>query len=134
NVIFFEQAGTLSYVDSFDFKENASTQKNFDVRQASNGMYVPYGMFPRMFNVMDKVAHVRSFVSHEEVHMRGQYYVQAGRQLNVAFAPEIPSVSTVAAYELESRRRSSDTFPSNVSFNLSTNQIGALSTGFLPPR
>ena len=27
-----------------------------------------------------------------------------------------------------------DTFPTYVSFNLSTNQIGALSTGFLPPR
>lgn len=134
NVIFFELAGALSHVDSFDFKENASTQKDFDVRKASNGMYVPYGLFPRMFNVMDKVAHVRSLVSHEEVHMRGQYYVQAGRQLNVAFAPEIPSVSSVIASELESRRRETDTFPTNVSFNLSTNQVGALATGFLPPR
>jgi hypothetical protein len=134
NVIFFELAGALSHVDSFDFKENTSTQKSFDVRQASNGMYVPYGLFPRMFNVMDKVAHVRSFVSHEEVHMRGQYYVQAGRQLNVAFAPEIPSVGSVVASELESSRRETDNFPSYVSFNLSTNQIGALSTGFLPPR
>src|SRR5581483_5977898 len=67
-------------------------------------------------------------------HMRGQYYVQAGRQLNVAFAPEIPSVGSVIASELESRRREPDTFPTYVSFNLSTNQIGALSTGFLPPR
>jgi hypothetical protein len=134
NVIFFELAGALSHVDSFDFKENPSTLKEFDVRKTSTGMYVPYGLFPRMFNVMDKVAHVRSLVSHEEVHMRGQYYVQAGRQLNVAFAPEIPSVGSVIASELESRRRESDTFPTYVSFNLSTNQIGALSTGFLPPR
>src|ERR1700681_3821483 len=50
NVVFFELAGALSHVDSFDFKENASTQKNFDVRQDSNGMYLPYGLFPRMFN------------------------------------------------------------------------------------
>ena len=28
----------------------------------------------------------------------------------------------------------SDTFPTYVSFNLETNQVGALSTGFLPPR
>ena len=134
NVVFFELAGALSHVDSFDFKENASTLKEFDVRKTPTGMYVPYGLFPRMYSVMDKVAHVRSLVSHEEVHMRGQYYVQAGRQLNVAFAPEIPSVGSVIASELESRRKESDTFPTYVSFNLSTNQIGALSTGFLPPR
>ena len=134
NVVFFELAGALSHVDSFDFKENPSTLKDFDVRKTSNGMYVPYGLFPRMYNVMDRVAHVRSLLSHEEVHMRGQYYVQAGRQLNVAFAPEIPSVGSVIASELESRRKESDTFPTYVSFNLSTNQIGALSTGFLPPR
>jgi hypothetical protein len=134
NVIFFELSGALSHVDSFDFKENASTQHDFNVRKTSTGIYVPYGLFPRMTNVMDKVAHVRSFVSHEEVHLRGQYYVQAGRQLNVAFAPEIPSIGSVVAAELESRRRDSDTFPTYVSFNLTTNQVGALSTGFLPPR
>jgi hypothetical protein len=134
NVIFFELAGALSHVDSFDFKENASTQSDFDVRKTSTGIYVPHALFPRMVRVMDKVAHVRSFLSHEEVHLRGQYYVQAGRQLNVAFAPEIPSIGSVVAAELESRRRASDTFPSYVSFNLSTNQVGALSTGFLPPR
>jgi hypothetical protein len=125
NVIFFELSGALSHVDSFDFKENASTQQEFDVRKTSTGIYVPYGLFPRMTNVMDKVAHVRSFVSHEEVHLRGQYYVQAGRQLNVAFAPEIPSIGSVVAAELESRRRDSDTFPTYVSFNLTTNQVGA---------
>ncbi len=134
NVIFFELAGALSHVDSFDFKENASTQKDFDVRKTPTGIYVPQALFPRMSNIMDRVAHVRSFVSHEEVHLRGQYYVQAGRQLNVAFAPEIPSIGSVIAYELEARRRETDTFPTYVSFNLTTNQVGALSTGFLPPR
>jgi hypothetical protein len=134
NVIFFELAGALSHVDSFDFKENVSTQKDFDVRKTPTGIYVPYALFPRMLNVMDRIALVRSLVSHEEVHLRGQYYVQAGRQLNVAFAPEIPSIGSVVASELESRRRESDNFPTYVSFNLSTNQIGALSTGFLPPR
>ena len=53
--------------------------------------------FPRMEKIMDRVAMVRSFVSHEEVHLRGQYYVQAGRQLNVAFAREIPSIGSVVA-------------------------------------
>src|SRR4029077_1383190 len=50
------------------------------------------------------------------------------------FAREIPSVGSVVASELEKFRRASDTFPTYVSFNLETNQVGALSTGFLPPQ
>lgn len=134
NVIFYELAGALSHIDSFDFKENAATQKDFDVRKTATGIYLPHALFPRMEQVLDRIAILRSFVSHEEVHLRGQYYVQTGRQLNVAFAREIPSIGTVVASELESRRRDADTFPTYVSFNLETNQIGALSTGFLPPR
>ena len=134
NVIFFELAGALSHVDSFDFKENKATLKDFDVRKTNTGIYVPHALFPRMVHVMDKIAHVRSFVNHEEVHFRGQYYVQAGRQLNVAFATEIPSIGSVVASELESRRRATDTFPTYVSFNLTTNQVGAMATGFLPAR
>ena len=33
NVGFFELAGALSHVDSFDFKENPSTLQEFDVRK-----------------------------------------------------------------------------------------------------
>jgi hypothetical protein len=72
--------------------------------------------------------------SHEEVHFRGQYYVQTGRQMNLAFAREIPALGSVAAMELEPRRRPADTFPIYMSFNLDKAFPGALSTGFLPPR
>ena len=134
NVVFFEISGALSHVDSFDFKENPATLKEFDVRKTPTGIYVPHALFPRMIRVLDKIAIIRSFVTHEEVHLRGQYYVQAGRQLNVAFAQEIPSVGSVVAAELEPQRRETDVFPTYVSFNLQTNQVGALSTGFLPPQ
>jgi hypothetical protein len=134
NVVFFEISGAISHIDSFDFKENQATQKDFDVGKISTGIYLPHFLFPRLEKVMDRIAIVRSFVSHEEVHLRGQYYVQAGRPLNVAFAREIPSVGSVVAAELHSQRREQDTFPTYVSFNLGTNQVGALSTGFLPAR
>ena len=134
NVIFFEISGALSHIDSFDYKENVATQKSFDVRRTPTGIDLPYGLFPRMANVLDRIAIVRSLASHEEVHLRGQYYVQAGRPLNVAFAREIPSVGSVVSYELESRRRDDDTFPTYVSFNLQTNQVGTMATGFLPPQ
>jgi len=134
NVIFFEISGAISHLDTFDFKDNVATPKDFQVRKIDTGIYFPVNMFPRLEKVMNRVAIQRSFVNHEEVHLRGQYYLQAGRQLNVAFAREIPSVGSVVASELESSRRDSDTFPTYMSFNLETNQVGALATGFLHPR
>lgn len=134
NVIFYEISGAISHLDTFDFKDNPATPKDFEVHKISTGIYFPVNFFPRIEKIMDKVAIQRSLVSHEEVHLRGQYYVQAGRPLNVAFAKEIPSIGSVVASELESKRRESDTFPTYVSFSLETNQVGALSTGFLPPQ
>ena len=134
NVIFVEISGAISHIDSFDFKENIATPKDSDVRKTSTGIYLPHALFPRFEQVLDRIAIVRTLKSHEEVHLRGEYYLQAGRPLNVAFAREIPSVGTVVASELEARRSEDDTFPTYVSFNLETNQLGAMSTGFLPPQ
>jgi uncharacterized protein (DUF1501 family) len=134
NVIYYEFSGAISHVDGFDFKENASTPKDFDVRQLSSGAYLSHYLFPRTGAVMDRIAVLRSLKSHEQVHFRGQYYVQTGRQMNLAFAKEIPSVGSVIASELESRRRESDTFPTYLSFNLEKGAAGALATGFLPAR
>ncbi|MEZ5352645.1 MAG: DUF1501 domain-containing protein [Bryobacteraceae bacterium] len=133
NVIFYEISGAISHLESFDFKDNPGTPKDFEVSKLSTGIYFPVNFFPNIARIMDRVAIIRSFVSHEEVHLRGQYYVQAGRPLNVAFAKEIPSIGSVVAAELEPHRRDADTFPTYVSFNLETNQVGALATGFLPP-
>ncbi|MBM3768036.1 MAG: DUF1501 domain-containing protein [Acidobacteria bacterium] len=134
NVIFYEISGAISHVDCFDFKENPDTQKDFDVRTLKNGVHLSHFLFPRTEKVMDKVALLRSLRTHEQVHFRGQYYVQTGRQMNFAFAKEIPAIGSVIAAELDGRRRESDTFPTYISFNLEKGAAGALATGFLPPR
>ncbi|MFN0165267.1 MAG: DUF1501 domain-containing protein [Bryobacteraceae bacterium] len=134
NVIYYEFSGAISHVDGFDFKENPSTPKDFDVRRLPSGAYLAHALFPRTEKIMDKVCLVRSLRSHEQVHFRGQYYVQTGRQLNLAFAKEIPAVGSVIAAELQSRRSDQDTFPTYLSFNLEKGAAGALATGFLPPR
>lgn len=134
NVIYYEFSGAISHVDGFDFKENPATPKDFDVRRLPNGMDLAHALFPRVSTVMDKVAVIRSLKSHEQVHFRGQYYVQTGRQMNLAFAKEIPAIGSVIAAELEQRRRPEDTFPTYLSFNLEKGAAGALATGFLPPR
>ena len=116
--IIVEAAGAISHVDTFDFKEDAGTQADFDVREVRNGLYIPYRLFPKLSGMMDRVAIVRTFKSHEVVHFRGEYYTRAGRPLNPAQAAEIPPVGTVVAAELEPQRRESDTFPTFVTCNL----------------
>ena len=132
NVIFFEISGAISHLDTFDFKDNSATPKDFQVRKIDTGIYLPVNLFPRMEKVMNRIAIQRSFVSHEEVHLRGQYYVQAGRQLNVAFAREIPSVGSVVAAELEKFRRNSDTFP-DLRLLQSGNEPGGRALNRFPP-
>jgi hypothetical protein len=132
--VVIELAGAISHIDTFDFKEGEGTPKDLDVRQIRNDLYLSHKLFPEMSKEMDKVAIIRSMKSHEVVHFRGQYYNQAGRPLNPAQAPEIPSIGSVIAYELEAKRRESDTFPTYIGCNLDTSGCGALSTGFLHPR
>lgn len=134
NVLFYEISGAVSHAESFDFKENSGTPKDLDVRRISSDVSLSHLLFPRLEKNLDKITLLRSMLSHEEVHFRGQYYTQTGRQLNLAFAREIPSIGSVIAMELEPRRRAPDTFPIYMSFNLDKAFPGALSTGFLPPR
>ncbi len=134
NVVFYEMSGAISHVESFDFKENAGTPKDLDVRKIANDFHLSNLLFPRFSQQTGKFAVLRSLLSHEEVHFRGQYYVQTGRQLNLAFAKEVPSIGSVIAMELDARRRETDTFPGYLSFHLEKGAAGALSTGFLPPR
>jgi hypothetical protein len=129
--IIVEAAGAISHVDTFDFKEDAGTQADFDVRQIRNDLYLSHRLFPELSGLMDKVSIVRSFKSHEVVHFRGEYYTRAGRPLNPAQVAEIPPVGSIVSSELESQRRESDTFPTFISCNLGSS---ALPSGFLHPR
>jgi uncharacterized protein (DUF1501 family) len=132
--VLIELAGAISHLDTFDFKESEGTPKDLDVRKVRNDLYLSHRLFPELSKEMDTISVVRSMKSHEVVHFRGQYYTQAGRPLNPAQAPEIPSVGSVISYEFESQRREKDTFPTYVGCNLDTAGCGALSTGFLHPK
>jgi uncharacterized protein (DUF1501 family) len=133
NVVYFELSGAISHVEAWDFKENHGTPKDLEVAKVGD-LHLSRLLFPKFSKQIGRFAVLRSLKSHEEVHFRGQYYVQTGRQLNLSFAKEIPSIGSVIAQELEPRRRESDTFPAYVSFYLEKGAAGALSTGFLPPR
>ncbi len=134
NVLFYEINGAISHLESWDFKENAGTPDDLEVAQVRPGLHLSAKLFPSFTEHIDRFAILRTLLSHEEVHFRGQTYVQTGRPLNLAFASEIPAIGSVVAMELESRRRPTDTFPTYMSFNLEKAFPGALSTGFLDPR
>jgi hypothetical protein len=134
NVLYFEISGAISHVEGFDVKDSPGMPKDLDIRKVKNDLHLSHRLFPKFEKQIDKFAILRSMLSHEEVHFRGQYYVQTGRQLNLAFAREIPAVGSVIASELEARRRPKDTFPVYMSFNLDKAFPGALNTGFLHPR
>ena len=134
NVLFYEINGAISHLESWDFKENAGTPPDLDMYKHRDNLYLSDKLFPKFKKHIDKFAIHRTLLSHEEVHFRGQYYVQTGRPLNLAFASEIPAVGSVIAMELEQRRLPGDTFPIYMSFNLERAFPGALSTGFLDPR
>ncbi len=134
NVLFYEINGAISHIEAWDYKENAGTPAGLDVQKVKDDLYLSQQLFPRFRDHVDKFAIHRTLLSHEEVHFRGQYYVQTGRPLNLAFSREIPAIGSVMAMELEPRRRPNDTFPIYMSFNLEKAFPGALATGFLDPR
>lgn len=134
NVLFYEINGAISHLESWDFKENEGTPDDLEIAELRPGLHLSAKLFPSFKEQIGKFAILRTLLSHEEVHFRGQTYVQTGRPLNLAFASEIPAIGSVVAMELEPRRRPTDTFPTYMSFNLEKAFPGALSTGFLDPR
>jgi len=81
---------------------------------------------------MQHVSLVRSMRASELIHFQGQYHTQAGRALNPAIAKEIPAFGSVIAYELASRRRTSDRFPTYISTGLTNARAGSIGAGLFP--
>src|SRR6266852_1099140 len=59
--IIVELAGAISHTDTFDFKENAGTPKDLDVRPVNNNnLYLSHRLFPELSQEMHRIAIVRS--------------------------------------------------------------------------
>jgi hypothetical protein len=134
NIIFIDMGGAITQMDCFDFHETHTTPKDLDVRKVNSELYLSKTLFPNLIDHIDKVALVRSMRAIGLLHFNGQYHTQAGRTLNVAIAKEIPAWGSVIAYELQSQRRETDTFPTYIGSYVAKNRAGVLSAGFLPPQ
>ncbi len=134
NCIFIELAGAISQPDCWDYREQYRQPADLDVVKAGSDLYLSRMLFPNLIRHADKVAIVRSLRAPELVHFNGQYHTQTGRPLNPALAKEIPAYGSVIAYELESQRRESDTFPTYMTTYLAGGFAGSIGAGFLPAR
>jgi hypothetical protein len=136
NAIMIEMSGAISPMDCWDFKETKMTPKDLDPQKIWSDFYLPKTFFPRLIEsgMINRCSFVRSMLGRELIHLTGQYRVQTGRSINPAVAKEIPGFGSVIAYELESQRRDTDTFPGYMSTNLSRNSTGLIGAGFLPNR
>jgi hypothetical protein len=129
--IFVFLDGGQSHVDAWDLKEHKWTPQDFAIKEIRPGVKWPMSLYPKLAARMDRFALVRSLQAWDAVHGRAIYYAQTAHTMNPALEPEIPSMGSVIAYEYASRRRSSDTLPSYVAFNVN-GQAGLIKSGFLP--
>ncbi|MGH9204645.1 MAG: DUF1501 domain-containing protein, partial [Vicinamibacterales bacterium] len=134
NAIMIEMSGAISPMDCWDLKETKMTPKDLDPQKIWNDFYLSKTFFPKLIDsgLINRCSFVRSMLGRELIHLTGQYRVQTGRSINPAVAKEIPGFGSVIAYELESQRRETDSFPTYMSTNLSRNSTGLIGAGFLP--
>src|SRR5437667_9926745 len=134
NVIFIQNCGAMSPPECLDFKETRFTAKDLDVQTVNSDFVISKTIFPNYQKWAPRAALVRSVYENSLVHSSAQYHTQAGRALNAAILREIPAFGSVVASELESERRSSDTFPTFVSFDLWNARCPQIGSGMLHPR
>ena len=133
--ILIDLMGGPSQIDTWDVREGDWTPEDFDIRQTKHGIQMPYGLLPKLTDRLDKYAIIRSMEFWESAHVRGTYYLQAGRILSPARLGEIPSIGSVVAYETMDERKDSDFLPPFVSMNMDPFQVvgcGMLSAKFAP--
>jgi hypothetical protein len=124
----------MSHTDCFDFKESSGNAPDLDPVKINDELHVSKRLFPRTLSFADKITIARTVRSNEEVHFRGQYYTQAGRPFQPAFAREIPAPTSVISMELEPQRREDDSFPTACGMGLEGSRAGVIPPGFLPAK
>lgn len=134
NVIFIQNCGAMSPPECLDFKETKFTAKDLDVQNVNSDFQVSKTIFPNYQKWAPRATLVRSFYENSLVHSSAQYHTQAGRALNAAILREIPAFGSVVASELDSERRSSDTFPTFISVDLWNARCPQIGSGMLHPR
>src|SRR5262245_37345940 len=136
NAIMVKLSGAQRPMDTWDFKETRYTPSDLEPRTIRPDVKLSETLYPKLVKskVLEKVSFLRSMRARELVHFTGHYHLHTGRALNPGVAKEIPDFGTVIAYELDSQRRATDTFPTYMSTNLVRTRTGIVGPGFFPAR
>ena len=134
NVIVVQNCGAMSPHEALDFKQTKWTADDLDIQAVNADFSISKTLFPNYEKWAPRASLVRSMYENSLVHFAAQYHTQAGRSFNAAIMREIPAFGSVAAYELDSERRESDTFPTYMSFDLWKVRCPQIGSGMLDPR
>ena len=128
NVIFILLAGAPSHVDTFDLKYLQGTTPASFAPTTVNGILWPTGLMPKLGQMTDKFALIRSMQSHALVHSLAQTWTQIGRNPAAALGNIAPNIGSVVAIEKDSQRKPGQVFPTFLALN-SPNGVGQ---GYFP--
>ena len=134
NVIVIQNCGAMSPPETLDFKETKFTAKDLDIQKVTSDLYLSKTLFPNYQKWAPRASLVRSMSENGLVHFPAQYHTQAGRALNPAIVREVPALGSIVAYELDSERRESDTFPTYMSLDLWNVNCSQIGSGMLPAK
>src|SRR5438309_8903516 len=134
NLHFIQNCGAMSPPECLDFKETKFTAKDLEIQTVNPDFVISKTVFPNYQKWAPRASLVRSMYENSLVHSSAQYHTQAGRALNAAILREIPAFGSVVASELDSERRSSDTFPTFISVDLWNARCPQIGSGMLHPR
>jgi len=98
--IFINLAGAPSHLDTFTPKDGPWNPADADLQQYPGGIVLSKTFFPNLSKITNDVCILRSLVSWEAAHERGQFYVQTAHPSNPAFAQETPHIGAVVSREL----------------------------------
>jgi len=134
NVVFIQNCGAMSPPECLDFKETRFTANDLDIQKVNSDFVISKALFPNYEKWAPKASLVRSMYENSLVHFSAQYHTQSGRALNAAILREIPAFGSTIAYELDSERRESDTFPTYMSLDLWQARCPQIGSGMLNPK
>ena len=134
NIVVIQNCGAMSPHEGLNFKETKFTAKDLEPQKVNADFVLSRTLFPNYEAWAPYASLIRTFKGIGLIHFPAQYHTQAGRAMNTAIVREIPAFGSVVAYELESQRKQTDTFPTYMSFDLDGARCPPIGSGMLPPK
>jgi len=98
-VILINMIGAPSHVDTWDPKDGPWNPPDANLQHGAGGITLSQTLFPGLLKMSSDLLLLRSVQSWEEVHQRGQFYLQTAHPANPAFLAESPNMGSVVALE-----------------------------------